>query len=117
MNVLLANFSLEPLTAILLIPIGAVLVLALLPGYWLAARFNVLATLSTLVAALFLLFERPGAGSYLFVDDLNDLDRLVPFLEAAMALPRGLRIEIGVLESAPWDVIKAPTRFQLPTET
>jgi hydrogenase-4 component F len=70
-NVLLANFSLEPLTAILLIPMAAALVLALLPGYWLAARFNVLATLSTLVAALFLLFERPGAGSYLFVDDLN----------------------------------------------
>ena len=71
MNVLLANFSLEPLTAILLIPMGAAVLLALLPGYWLAARLNVLATLSTLVAALFLLFDRPGAGRYLFVDDLN----------------------------------------------
>src|SRR5690606_27353030 len=70
-NTLLANFSLEPLTAILLIPAGSALLLALLPGYWLAARCNVLATLLTLAAALLLLVERPQAGTYLFVDDLN----------------------------------------------
>ncbi|MFM9848747.1 MAG: hydrogenase 4 subunit F [Hyphomicrobiaceae bacterium] len=71
MNILLAEFSFEPLTATLLIPAGAAVLLALLPGYWLAARCNVLAALSTLVAALFLLVERPRAGIYLFVDDLN----------------------------------------------
>ena len=32
-----------------------------------------LATLATLVAALFLLGERPAAGDYLFVDDLNNV--------------------------------------------
>jgi hydrogenase-4 component F len=62
-----------PLTAVLVIPAAAAAVLALLPGYWLAARLNVLATLATLIAALVLLVERPAAGGYLFVDDLNNV--------------------------------------------
>ena len=49
----------------------AAALLALLPGYWLAARLNVLAALATLIAALSLLVERPPPGGYLFVDDLN----------------------------------------------
>jgi hydrogenase-4 component F len=65
------EFSFDPLTTVLLVPAGAAVLLALLPGYWLAARLNILATLSTLVAAVFLLFERPPVGGYLFVDDLN----------------------------------------------
>jgi len=68
---LFPEFSFDPLAAVLLVPAGAAVLLALLPGYWLAARLNILATLSTLVAAVFLLFERPPAGDYLFVDDLN----------------------------------------------
>jgi hydrogenase-4 component F len=68
---MLAHVQIEPLTAVLLIPAGAAVLLALLPGYWLAARLNSLAALSTLVAAVLLLFERPAAGTYLFVDDLN----------------------------------------------
>ncbi|MFI5000352.1 MAG: hydrogenase 4 subunit F [Reyranellales bacterium] len=60
------------LVAILLIPVVSAALLALLPGYRLAARLNVLATLLTLAAALSLLVsERPQPGPYLFVDDLN----------------------------------------------
>jgi hydrogenase-4 component F len=58
--------------AILLIPLGAALALAVLPGYRLTARLNVAATLATFLAALLLLAgERPPAGDYLLVDDLN----------------------------------------------
>ena len=60
------------LDAILVIPAGAAAVLALLPGYRLGARLNVLACLLTLTASLLLLSpDRPEPGRYLFVDDLN----------------------------------------------
>ncbi|HLI10538.1 MAG TPA: hydrogenase 4 subunit F [Alphaproteobacteria bacterium] len=57
---------------VILIPLVAAAVLALLPGYRLAARLNVVAALLTLLAALALLIapHRPP-GSYLLVDDLN----------------------------------------------
>ncbi|HXE28963.1 MAG TPA: proton-conducting transporter membrane subunit, partial [Stellaceae bacterium] len=62
----------DPVTAVLLIPLGAAAVLAILPGYWLAARINVMATFLSLVAALSLLFRAHDApGDYLIVDDLN----------------------------------------------
>ena len=35
MNLVLAEISVEPITAILLIPAGAAVLLAVLPGYWL----------------------------------------------------------------------------------
>ena len=58
--------------AILLIPLGAALLLAVLPGYRLTARLNVLATSLTFAAALVLLLAgRPMPGAYLLVDDLN----------------------------------------------
>jgi hydrogenase-4 component F len=58
--------------AILAVPLAAAAVLALLPGYRVSARLNVAATLATLVAAVGLLvFDRPVAGDYLLVDDLN----------------------------------------------
>ena len=57
--------------AVLLIPLGAVFVLALLPGYRLTAALNVLASLATLLAALSLFVARPAEGQLLFVDDLN----------------------------------------------
>src|SRR5262245_60737723 len=63
--------SLEPLRAILLIPGLSALLLALLPGYWVAARLNVAASLATFLCALSLLAQRPTAGGLLFVDDLN----------------------------------------------
>jgi hydrogenase-4 component F len=60
-----------PVTALLVIPAVAALGLALLPGYRLTARLNVLATLLTFLSSLYLFVERPEPGDYLFVDDLN----------------------------------------------
>jgi hydrogenase-4 component F len=71
MNAFLAAGGFTPVTGVLIIPAVAAGVLALLPGYWIAARLNVLATLATLVAGVSLLFWRPVPGNYLFVDDVN----------------------------------------------
>ncbi|MBI3709143.1 MAG: hydrogenase 4 subunit F [Proteobacteria bacterium] len=68
----MSALGIDALSAILLIPIGTAALLALLPGYWVTARLNVVATLATLVAALSLFFsERSAPGHYLLVDDLN----------------------------------------------
>jgi hydrogenase-4 component F len=72
-NGFLSQFAFSPLTAMLVIPAVAAGVLALLPGYWVAARLNVIATFATLIAAVSLLVERPAGGGYLFVDDLNNV--------------------------------------------
>jgi hydrogenase-4 component F len=62
----------DPITVILVIPISAAAVLALLPGYVVTARLNVLATGLTMLAAFSLfVVDRPAPGPYLFVDDLN----------------------------------------------
>ena len=65
--------SFNAVTAVLVIPAVAAALLALLPGYWLSARLNVLATLLTFLAALSLFFERPPTGLYVLVDDLNNV--------------------------------------------
>lgn len=58
--------------AILLVPLLSALLLAVLPGYRLTARLNVLAAFATFAAALALLAgARPDPGQYLIVDDLN----------------------------------------------
>ncbi len=57
---------------VILIPLAAAALLALLPGYRLTARLNVAATFLTLLAALALLVApHPAPGAYLLVDDLN----------------------------------------------
>ncbi|PKQ07315.1 MAG: hydrogenase 4 subunit F, partial [Alphaproteobacteria bacterium HGW-Alphaproteobacteria-10] len=57
---------------ILLIPIIAAGMLAVLPGYRLTSRLNVGASLLTFLIALTLLVaDRPLPGAYLLVDDLN----------------------------------------------
>jgi hydrogenase-4 component F len=62
----------DPVALVLLIPISAAALLAVLPGYRLTSRLSVLASLLTLVAASSLfVVERSGPGRYLFVDDLN----------------------------------------------
>ncbi|MFS8048605.1 hydrogenase 4 subunit F [Rhizobium sp. BR 314] len=62
----------DAVTAVLVIPITAAALLALLPGYRMTARLNVVASLLTLLAALSLFFSaRPPPGRYLLVDDLN----------------------------------------------
>jgi hydrogenase-4 component F len=58
--------------AILAMPLLGAAVLALLPGYRLTSRLNVLVSGLTLVAAFSLfVVDRPPAGQYLHVDDLN----------------------------------------------
>ena len=64
----LASFA---LVAVLAVPAAAAAILALLPGYRLSARLNVVASLVTFVVALALFTGRPEAGLYLLVDDLN----------------------------------------------
>jgi len=61
----------DALTGVLLIPAVATLVLAVLPGYRLTARLNVLAALATFVTALSLFIVTPETGPYLLLDDLN----------------------------------------------
>ncbi|HVX75981.1 MAG TPA: hydrogenase 4 subunit F [Bradyrhizobium sp.] len=57
---------------ILVIPVVAAAVLALLPGYRLSARLNVFASALTFAASLSLFFTgHAEPGHYLFVDDLN----------------------------------------------
>jgi hydrogenase-4 component F len=63
--------GLDAVSAVLIIPAAAAALLAVLPGYRLTARLNVLAAFLTLVSALLLLIERPEPGSYLLVDDTN----------------------------------------------
>jgi hydrogenase-4 component F len=68
---LLADLPFDPITAVLIIPAVAAMLLVLLPGYWLTAALNVLASFLTFLAALSLLVVRPAPTGYLFVDDLN----------------------------------------------
>ncbi|MFZ1924109.1 MAG: hydrogenase 4 subunit F [Xanthobacteraceae bacterium] len=63
--------SFDALIGVLLIPALAAALLAVLPGYRVTARINVLATALTLLCALSLFFGRPAPGTYLIVDDLN----------------------------------------------
>lgn len=72
MNALFPLLAFDAVTAVLLIPVVAAALLALLPGYRLTARLNVVASLLTLLAALSLFATaRPIPGLYLLVDDLN----------------------------------------------
>src|ERR1051325_1283205 len=66
-------FGLDALAAVLLIPVTAATLLALLPAYRLTASLNVVAAFLSFIAALSLFFERPSAGRYLLVDDLNNI--------------------------------------------
>lgn len=62
----------DAVAAILVIPLLAGALLALLPDYRLSSRLNMLATLLSFLAALSLLLgARPAPGPYLLVDDLN----------------------------------------------
>jgi hydrogenase-4 component F len=54
-----------------LIPLAAAVFLAILPGYRLAARLNVVASLLTLLIAILLFKVRPPPNLYLLVDDFN----------------------------------------------
>jgi hydrogenase-4 component F len=59
------------LGAVLTIPVVSAAMLALLPDDRTAARLNALAAFLTFASAAVLFVERPSAGRYLIVDDLN----------------------------------------------
>lgn len=62
----------DPVAIVLLTPALSALLLAVLPGYVLTSRLNVLASFVSLCAAFSLfVVERPAPGPYLIVDDLN----------------------------------------------
>ena len=63
----------DALSAVLIIPIVAATLLAVLPGYRLTSRLNVVASLASFLSALSLFFARPQGGPYLLVDDLNNV--------------------------------------------
>ena len=58
-----AEIALEPVTALLLIPGISAIILALLPGYRLTARLNMLSAGLTFLASLWLLVVRPETGN------------------------------------------------------
>lgn len=95
--------GLDAVTAVLLIPLAGAGLLAVLPGYRLTARLNVLLALLTLLAALSLLTgERPAPGAYLQIDDLNIvfvvLNSFVGFTTSAFSASYiGHEIETGRL--------------------
>ena len=65
----------NPEIVILVVPLAAAALLAVLPGYRLTARLNVAATLATFLSALSLFFlPRAAPGTYLLVDDLPATD-------------------------------------------
>src|SRR3984885_8900918 len=57
--------------AFLLTPLIAAAILSTISGYRLSARVNVAASFLALLAAIGLLIDRPAAGQYLLIDDLN----------------------------------------------
>jgi hydrogenase-4 component F len=61
----------DPVAAILLTPLLAAVILAVLPSYRIGAALNVIASLVSLLFALTLLWHRPATGQYFLVDDLN----------------------------------------------
>jgi len=64
--------DIDAVTAVLVIPLAAAALLALLTNYRLTAGLNVFATLLTFLAAASLLVgERPATGRYLLIDELN----------------------------------------------
>src|SRR4051812_19557215 len=56
---------------LLLVPLAAAAILALIADYRLSARINVVASGLSLLAAVLLLVDRPTTGPFLLVDDLN----------------------------------------------
>ena len=59
------------LDAVLVIPLLAAALLAILPGYRLTAKLNVAATFLTFLVSASLFVVEPPSGNYLLVDDLN----------------------------------------------
>jgi len=94
----------DALAAVLLIPACASVLLALLPGYRISARLNVLATFAAFMSAISLFAVRPQPGSYLLVDNLNStfivLTTFVGFTTSVFSASYiGYELESGKLTS------------------
>ena len=92
----------DALTGVLLIPAVAAALLAILPGYRMTARINVVAALATFVTACSLFLIQPTSGPYLLVDDLNKvfivLTTFVAFTTSVFSASYiGHEIEVGRL--------------------
>ena len=79
----------DPVAAVLVVPLVAALLLALLPGYRLLSGLNVAASLLGFLCSLLLFYYRPAPGDYLMVDDLSVvfivLNTFVGFTTAAFS--------------------------------
>ena len=94
--------SFNALDALLIIPAVSAMLLAVLPGYRLTARLNVLAALLSFLTSLSLFAVDPRSGEYLLVDDLNKvfivLTTFVAFTTSVFSASYiGHEIEIGRL--------------------
>ena len=92
----------DAVTGILVIPAAAAALLAVLPGYRMTARINVLAALATFVTACSLFVVQPTVGRYLLVDDLNKvfivLTTFIAFTTSVFSASYiGHEIEVGRL--------------------
>jgi len=92
----------DALSALLVIPAVSAAVLAILPGYRLTARLNVVAALLTFLTSLSLFVVQPTSGDYLLLDDLNKifivLTTFVAFTTSMFSASYiGHEIEIGRL--------------------
>ena len=92
----------DALTGVLLIPAVAAALLAVLPGYRMTARLNVLAAFLSCATAVSLFVVQPTSGPYLLVDDLNKvfivLTTFVGFTTSVFSASYiGHEIEIGRL--------------------
>ena len=68
----MSGLVIDAVAAVLLVPLIAAALLALIADYRLSARLNVAACLLTFLAALWILVgERPEPGPYFLIDDLN----------------------------------------------
>jgi hydrogenase-4 component F len=95
--------KIDALSGVLLIPALSACLLAILPGYRLTARLNVLAAFLTFATAVSLFVVEPMSGPYLLVDDLNKvfivLTTFVSFTTSAFSASYiGHEIEIGRLK-------------------
>jgi hydrogenase-4 component F len=96
----------DAVAGVLLIPLCAAALLAVLPGYRLAARVNVAAAFLSLLAALSLLLgARAMPGGYLMIDDLNvvfiSLNTFVGFTTSVFSASYiAHELEIGRLTAA-----------------
>ncbi|MGZ5811829.1 MAG: hydrogenase 4 subunit F [Xanthobacteraceae bacterium] len=93
----------DALSGVLMIPAAAACLLAILPGYRLTSRLNVLASFLTFATAVSLFVVEPTSGPYLLVDDLNKvfivLTTFVAFTTSVFSASYiGHEIEIGRLK-------------------